>query len=617
MSVLTRAVRRHAKLIAAPLVALLVGAGVWMAAPPLAGAAASDITFNGRGFGHGRGMSQWGAYGYAVDYGSTYQGILNLYYGGTSLATDAGNPAVSVELLGMRNKETVISGPGLTVNGIPLGRQAVRIHGIASNTFEVLVGDSCSGPWSVWNGVANGQVSTGTEVTGEIRLCEASQVRAYRGHMVIVDGGGYQTTVNVVTIDDYLRGVIPREMPASWGSAGSGRGMEALKVQAVAARGYALASQWTSYAKTCDTTSCQVYAGAYTGPEGGGATWIEDSRSDAAVAATSGQVRRKPNGTIARTEFSASTGGWTAGGEFPAVQDLGDLTSANPNRSWSVPFSRASVASRLGIPAINDVRVTQRNGLGADGGRVLQVVFDTTGGQRTFTGNQVRIAMGLKSDWFTINTVSTASARSFSQALYPDILGRPGDPGGVDYWTNAVASGVSRYSVAMAFAGSGERYGQWVRTVYAAALGRAPDAGAEGVWSNYLANGATMNNLNAGVYGSPESVGRLGGGDVRLWVEAVYQNLLGRGSSDGERAVWEARANQYGLQSVVWAISTSAEACNRRLDAYYRAMLGRPADGGGLSTWGPYLAGTGDVTIVAALAASEEYAARAEARYPS
>jgi SpoIID/LytB domain protein len=616
MRVLSNAIRRPAAVIAAPLVALLVGAGVWMAAPPSAGAAATDLTFNGRGYGHGRGMSQWGAYGYAVDYGSTYQGILNHYYGGTTLAGDAGNPAISVELLSMRGKETVITGPGLSMNGIPLGRQAVRIRGVASNTFEVLVGDSCTGPWNVWSGAAGGRVTTGATIGGELRLCEANQIRAYRGNMVIVDGGGFQTTVNSVTIDDYLRGVLPREMPAGWGSAGSGRGMEALKVQAVAARSYALASQWRSYAKTCDTTSCQVYGGAYTAPFGGGATWAEDSRTDAAVAATSGQVRRKPNGSVALTEFSASTGGWTAGGAFPAVEDLGDRTTANPNRSWAVAFSRADVAARLNIPQITDVRVTQRNGLGVDGGRVLQVVFDTTGGQKTFTGNQVRIAMGLKSDWFTISTVSTASARSFARALYVDVLGRDGDPSGIEHWTSVTAAGVSRYAVAMAFAGSTERYGRWVRELYPAALLRAPEPGAEAIWSNHLANGGTLNNLYASVYGSDESLAALGNGDVGAWVDGVYRNLLGRGAGPEERSIWAARAAQYGRPAVVMAISQSAEACNRRLDGYYRAVLGRPADAGGLSTWGPHLAGNGDVTIVAAIASSAEYAQRAEGRFP-
>jgi SpoIID/LytB domain protein len=388
--------------------AVLAALCVWAAGLPVASAADGDVTFNGRGFGHGRGMGQWGAYGYAVDRGADHRAILDHFYGGTSLAGDAANPVVTVELLRLRARETLITGPGLTVNGIALGRNAVRVRGVASNTFEVLVGDSCAGPWTLWTGTAGGRVGTGGTIDGELRLCEPGQIRAYRGSMVIVDGGGFQTTVNRLPVDEYLRGVLPREMPASWGSAGGGRGMEALEAQAVAARGFALASQWTAYATTCDTTSCQVYDGAYTRPDGGAVSWIEDGRTDTAVFATSGQVRRRSDGTVARTEFHASSGGWTAGGHFPAVEDLGDATAANPNRSWSVTMTGAQIATALGLTTINGLRVTQRNGSGTDGGRVLQVLFDTSSGQRIFTGEQVRTALGLKSSWFTISSLSTA-----------------------------------------------------------------------------------------------------------------------------------------------------------------------------------------------------------------
>ena len=69
-------------------------------------------------------------------------------------------------------------------------------------------------------------------------------------------------TVNTVYMQDYLRGVVPRESPASWGSDAGGAGLNALMAQAVAARSYAWAEDRAAYAKTCDTTACQVYGGA-------------------------------------------------------------------------------------------------------------------------------------------------------------------------------------------------------------------------------------------------------------------------------------------------------------------------------------------------------------------
>jgi SpoIID/LytB domain protein len=589
---------------------------LWAAGLPAATAADGDLTFNGRGFGHGRGMSQWGAYGYSVDLGADSRAILDHYYGGTSHATNAGNPQISVELLGLRGRETLLTGPGLTVNGIPLGRNAVRVRGVASNTFEVLVGDTCAGPWTLWTGAAGGRVGSGATVGGELRLCELGSIRAYRGTMVIVDGGGFQTTVNTLAMDDYLRGVLPREMPASWGSAGGGRGMEALEVQAVAARSYALSSQWTPYARTCDSTACQVYTGAYTRPDGGAVSWIEDGRTDTAVFATTGQVRRRADGSVARTEFSASSGGWTAGGEFPAVEDRGDATAANPNRSWSVTLTQAQVAAALGVTSVSAARVTQRNGLGADGGRVLQIVFDTSSGQRILTGEQARTALGLKSSWFTINSLSTAQARAYARSLYLDVLGHPGDEPGIGYWTAVLLGGADRRSVAYGFAASDERYRQLVHTTYVWALRRAPDPGGANVWVNLLARGGTLNDLNAGIYGSPESLTALGRGDVRLWVEGVYQGLLARGANSDERNYWAGVAAGSGRSAVALAISTSAEARDRRLGEYYRVLLGRAVDEGGRSTFAPMLAGRGDFDVVAIIAASDEYRARAESRFP-
>ncbi len=84
-------------------------------------------------------------------------------------------------------------------------------------------------------------------------------------------------------------------------------------------------------------------------PSGGSASWLEDPRTDQAVASTSGQVRRAGNGAISRTEFSSSSGGWTAGGVFPAVEDAGDNTAINPNRNWSVTFTQAQLAAKLGV----------------------------------------------------------------------------------------------------------------------------------------------------------------------------------------------------------------------------------------------------------------------------
>ena len=75
----------------------------------------------------------------------------------------------------------------------------------------------------------------------------------YRGTVELADVGGPNRIVNQLDVDHYLRGVVPAEVPASWGSAGGGAGMNALRPKSVAARSFAISQNRYSYAKTCDT----------------------------------------------------------------------------------------------------------------------------------------------------------------------------------------------------------------------------------------------------------------------------------------------------------------------------------------------------------------------------
>src|SRR4029077_15161762 len=87
-----------------------------------------------------------------------------------------------------------------------------------------------------------------------LQLCELNDVRWLRGALIAQDTGTSQATVNSLPVDSYLRGVVPRESPAFWGTLGNGTGERALEAQAVAARSYALAENRWPWAKTCDTT---------------------------------------------------------------------------------------------------------------------------------------------------------------------------------------------------------------------------------------------------------------------------------------------------------------------------------------------------------------------------
>lgn len=605
-------------LIAALAIPGLVGI---LSVTPASAALTGEVQISGHGYGHGRGLSQWGARGYAVDHAWTSAQILNRYYGGTT-AGSVGNPGIGVELLSRAGRDLVVTAPSLTVNGSPASTAAVLVQRNANGTFKVLRGTGCSGTWQGWidnvpSGLVLSSSASAADPANHVQICEATLIRGYRGNLKVVNTGTTSAVVNEVLLEDYLKGVLPREMPASWADLGGGRGAQALQSQAVAARSYAISSPRNSYATTCDTTACQVYGGEYTRPLNSlTRTSLEDARSSAAIAATAGVVRMHADGRVARTEFSSSTGGWTAGGTFPAVQDVGDGTAANPHRNWSVAVDAGTLAGRLGTPSITGISVSRRNGLGADGGRVIQVVVETTGGNYTFTGSQFRSRVGLKSDWFTFNVRSRAESVSFTRALYDDLLGRAGSSTDVGAWADSLAGGAAPASVGRAFITSTERLRATVAQVYAGALQRAPDANGYRTWVGYLQSGATYNDLNAAIYSSDESLSKLGGGDTSSWVDGVYRQLLGRGAGASERVHWADVAAERGRTYVVWHISGSVEARKKRLNAYYTDLLQRGVDASGLETWMPLLLRNGDIDVQVFITASVEYWTRAKTRFP-
>ncbi len=251
------------------------------------------------------------------------------------------------------------------------------------------------------------------------RCVSTAEQRYYRGELRAVRNGGNQRTVNAVAVEWYLRAVVPREMPASWALLGDGSGAQALQAQAVSARSYSLGENRASYARTCDTISCQVYDGRATRTNGSLSS-NEHPLSDTAIADTAGVVRIR-DGRVARTEFSSSTGGWTAGGVFPAVEDLGDGTERNPNHDWVNSVQVASLEARFGGRTLDRVFVSERNGLGEDGGRVLRVTLEFGSETFTMTGNEFRRAAGLRSDWFSIDWERSNGAQG---CICPDDLDR-------------------------------------------------------------------------------------------------------------------------------------------------------------------------------------------------
>lgn len=604
-------------------------------------------TFTGHGWGHGRGMGQYGALGYALNQW-TYDRILALYYGGTTAAPDADDPnslSLDVELTARTGKDTAATGTNLTLDqgagaqpvlmpdGVTPARTVSLLKdGTGRFTVRVAATECASGDPLV---SLNTTVPSGTVIrdgAGQaITQCGDTQEQTYRGALVAKWTGSTPYTFNRVPVEQYLRDVVPHESPAGWGSLGglqtNGQpwGMEALKAQSVAARSYALSSSRASGATTCDTTACQVYmpyaTRSYATPSWTTANWtiLSYPQSDQAVVATVGQVRRTGTGAIARTEFSSSTGGWTAGGAFPAVEDLGDAVAGNPNHTWTVTLTAAQLAGRLGFSGVSGIAITARNGLGDMGGRVTGLtVIDSAGNAHSYAGGDaIRSALGLNSDWFTVSGVTPGQAQAVVQSLYQDVLGRGPDPQGLADWTAVAQAAGNGQAVANGIVYSRERLMTLVTAGYQAALHRDPEPTGLEAWVQVLAAGAGVSDLEIGIYASQESLAVLGGGDTATWVGAMYASILGRPAAASEAAAWAQVALTKGRAAAVAGIAKSNEAGLRRLAAYYQQFLGRGLDASGIASWLPYMSGAGDFLVPGFIGGSIEYWSRAQTRFPS
>ncbi len=602
------------------LVVVLVG-GLGTVSPVLAQSTADVIEITGRGWGHGRGLGQYGAYGYAQQGWSSGQ-ILDHYYGGTTAGSVPSSAPVDpdqvrVDLRYMRGHSTAV---GLRdgnillrgTDGADLGRfgdGAVRLQWVGSG-YEVQTATSCSGSWATVGAIdGRSEVrlvaeSSSANSTGLLHACGPGYRTWYRGELRAVVVNGYPLTINVVSIADYLRGVVPNEMPASWPA-------PALEAQAVSARSYALAgdTRQLPYADTCDTIRCQVYDGAFT-ERGGIFRPATHPRTDDAITATAGLVRIR-NGAVARTEFSSSTGGHTAGGDFPAVVDEGDAISVNPNHTWTATIPVSKIEGRYNRGRLLDMEVVERNGHGADGGRVVRVEFRFEGGTVSESGNTVRSFLGLKSDWFTPGEVGGVDRRTTAEGAYIDrtfqaLGGRSATDAEISRWYDEVARGDRRAMTDSLVVGD-YFVGELVDDLYETALGRSADPSGRAYWVDRVQDGVKLGAVGVQFYGSQEYYQRAGGSDA-TFVAALYRDILGRAPDAGGQQYWEARLadGSARLDDVAAGFYSSLESRRARATALHLRLLGpipsaevRDALAGRLTTMD-------DLGLAAEIAASQE-----------
>ncbi len=434
-----------AAIVAGVVTGALVGATGGVVATSQAAAVTTDQSYwvpandklvvDGHGYGHGHGMSQHGAQG-AATRGLSHGEILDFYYPGTRTGTVTGEVRV---LVSADTTDDVVVSPvsGLgvrdlgdaSVHSLPVGDSFKRWRLVVVDGRTVV--QRYDAGWKRfarrWNGSFAGDVEFFAKAP--ITLWTPTGRKTYRGTLRAASpapGSRRRDTVNVVSVDQYVMGVVPYEMPASWHP-------EAVRAQAVAARTYATWSRERNrngHYQICDTTSCQVYGGVSG----------EDPRSNDAVRATARTILTH-GGAPAFTQFSASSGGWTSAGSvpyLPAQKDPYDAWSGNSVHSWTVTVDARVLERKYPrVGTLRRIRVTQRDGNGQWKGRVTSVVLDGTAADVTISGDEVRWAYGLRSSWFAIR--STPVITRWRQIGGASSV--VGDVRGPEY---AVASGVGQ-----------------------------------------------------------------------------------------------------------------------------------------------------------------------------
>ena len=335
---------------------------------------------NGAGFGHGVGMSQYGAYGYAK-HGVTYDQILTHYYTGTTIGTTADR---SVRVL-LRD-----------------GTRSVSFRG---------AGSACGAGLKPGKGYVAKRKGPGVVLQSKkgrrIARCGAAMTAAgaptvtlagkgtYRGSLEVRASGSSLQAINVVEIEDYVRGVVSEESPASWP-------LEALKAQAVAARSYGLSTgiRGGSFDLYDDTRS-QAYGGVA----------AETAKTDQAVISTRLQVVLYA-GNVAQTFFFSTSGGHTENNEnsslgfgqpaipyLRGVDDPFEADAGSPYEHWKRKFSVGHMNSALhsiGLRGkLKNIAVTQR-GVSP---RIVRANLIGTGGTTAVNGPQLRTALALPDTW--------------------------------------------------------------------------------------------------------------------------------------------------------------------------------------------------------------------------
>ncbi len=356
---------------------LILGLVLASAAVATARSASAGTVFviDGRGWGHGVGMSQYGARGYA-EAGWRHRRILAHYYRGTTLRVLPARPV------------RVLLGDGLGVVRI----SSTKPHRVIDATGKVRKLKPGTRTLAASRQLLKGLKSPLRFDPGVAPL--QLDGAGYRGSLVVHRRGSGLTVVNHLPLDRYLRGVVPWEMPEDWHP-------QALRAQAVVARSYALATLKPGklFDLYADTRS-QVYGGIQ----------AEEPTTNRAIGATAGRVLVWRN-RIATTFYHSTSGGRTASvaDVWPKARVVPYLVSVpdphdniSKHHRWG-PFrmTPGEISNLTGTPGVRDVLLER-----AVSGRVTGVTIKVGNGAKRIEAQDFRRAFGLRSTWFAVRVLN-------------------------------------------------------------------------------------------------------------------------------------------------------------------------------------------------------------------
>lgn len=340
----------------------------------VASAEAATWVVKGRGYGHGVGLSQYGAYGYAK-HGRGYRGILDHYYRRTKIRREGGR---QIDVLLDRSQGRVrFEGAGRACGK---GLRPAKTYRFADSGPDVIL--RSAGGRKLKNCGKEGSARGGKDV-------HVFKEGVFRGELVARSRSGGVMVLNSVGLEGYVKGVVPNEMPSSWPG-------QALRSQAVAARSYGLATRKSGRFDHYDDVRSQVYGGRRS----------ETKATNRAVRGTDGEVL-KHDGAIAVTYFFSTSGGQTENSEFgfaggssvPYLKSVNDpYDDISPYHRWRLSFSQGEMESRLAglfSGRLRKVDVTKRG----RSPRIVEARVVGSSSSSQVDGALLRSRLGARSTW--------------------------------------------------------------------------------------------------------------------------------------------------------------------------------------------------------------------------